>query len=65
MSTIINKLMIGFGTYFSTVHEHYMIVIKDLKELEKLRLDMQRELQIDLILQSLTSLYSQFIINFI
>ena len=41
-----------------------MIVIKDIEELRKLRLEIQKELQIDLILQSLTSSYSQFIINF-
>ena len=41
-----------------------MTVIKDIEELGKLELDMQKKLQIDLILQSLTSLYSQFIINF-
>ena len=47
-----------------SVHEHCMIVIKDIEELGKLGLEMQKELQIDLILQSLTSSYSQFIINF-
>ena len=41
-----------------------MIVIKDIMKLGKLRLNMQKELQMDLILQSLRSLYSQFIINF-
>ena len=41
-----------------------MTVIKDIEELGKLRLDMQKKLQMDLILQSLMSLYSQFIINF-
>ena len=39
-------------------------MIKDIKELGKLGLDMQQELQMDLILHSLTSLYSQFIVNF-
>ena len=38
-----------------SVHDHCMIMIKDLKELEKLGLNMQRELKVDLILQSLTS----------
>ena len=46
------------------VHEHSMIVIKDIKELGKLRLEMQKKLQMDLNLQSLTSSYSQFIIIF-
>ena len=41
-----------------------MTVIKDIEKLEKLRLGMQKELQMDLIFQSLTNLYSQFIINF-
>ena len=27
-----------------SVHEHYMTVIKDIEELEKLELDMQKEL---------------------
>ena len=41
-----------------------MIVIKDIEDLEKLELEMQKKLYMDLILQSLTSSYSQFIINF-
>ena len=41
-----------------------MIMIKDIEELEKLGLNMQKKLQIHLILQSLTSSYNQFIINF-
>ena len=41
-----------------------MTVIKDIKELGKLGLDLQKKLQMDLILQSLTSSYSQFIMNF-
>ena len=40
-----------------------MTVIKDIEEHEKLKLEMQKKLQMDLILQSLTSLCSQFIIN--
>ena len=47
-----------------SVHEHCMIVIKDIEEFGKLRLDMQKKLQMDPILQSLTSSYSQFIMNF-
>ena len=47
-----------------SVHEHYMIVIKDIEELEKFELEMQKELQMELILQSLMNSYSQFIINF-
>ena len=41
-----------------------MIVIKDIGELEKLGLEIQKKLQIDLIFQSFMSSYSQFIINF-
>ena len=41
-----------------------MKVIKDIEKLEKLELDMQKKLQMDLILQSLMSSYNQFIINF-
>ena len=41
-----------------SVDEYCMIVIKDIEELEKLELNMQKELQMDLILQSLTSSYS-------
>ena len=41
-----------------------MIVIKDIEELEKLKLEIQKKLQMDLILQCLISSYSQFIINF-
>ena len=47
-----------------SLHEHYMIVIKDIEELGKLKLSMQKKLQMDLILQSHTSSYSQFIIYF-
>ena len=47
-----------------SVHEHCMTVIKDIEELGKFRLDMQKKLQMDLILQSLTNSYSQFIVNF-
>ena len=41
-----------------------MAVIKDIERLEKLGLEIQKKLQMYLILQSLTSLYSQFIVNF-
>ena len=40
-----------------SIHEHYITVIKDSEELGKLGLDMQKKLQMNLILQSLTSLY--------
>ena len=41
-----------------------MIVIKNIEELGKLGLEIQKKLQMDLILQSFISSYSQFIINF-
>ena len=47
-----------------SIYEHCMTVIKNIEELEKLRLEIQKELQMYLILQSLMSSYSQFIINF-
>ena len=40
-----------------SIHDHCMTMIKDLEELEKLKLNMQRELKVDLILQSLISLF--------
>ena len=46
------------------VHDHYLIIIKNLEELEKLGMSIQKELQVDLILQFLISSYSQFIINY-
>ena len=47
-----------------SVHEHCLIMIKALEELEKLEISMDNELQIDLILQSLTDSYVQFIVNY-
>ena len=47
-----------------SVHNHCIIMIKDVEELKKLRLNMQKELQMNLILQSLISSYNQFVINF-
>ena len=38
-------------------------MIKDLKELEKLDMSKDKKLLIDLILQSLTDSYAQFIVN--
>ena len=47
-----------------SVYDHCLTMIKDLEELEKLSTFMDKELQIDLILQSLTDSYAQFIINY-
>ena len=47
-----------------SVHDYCMTMIKDLEEFEKLELTMQKELKVDLILQSLTSSYGQFIISY-
>ena len=41
-----------------SVHDHYLTMIKDLKELQKFGLPMQKELQVNLILPFLMSLYS-------
>ena len=40
-----------------SVHDHCLTMIKDLEELEKLDMTMYKELHVNLILQSLTSLY--------
>ena len=40
------------------------MMIKDFEELEKLDMSMDKDLQVDLILQSLTDSYRQFIVNF-
>ena len=40
-----------------SVHDHCLTMIKDLKELEELGMTMHKKLQVDLILQSLTSSY--------
>ena len=47
-----------------SVYNHCLTMNKDLEELEKLGLTMQKELQVDLILQFITNSYSQFIINY-
>ena len=47
-----------------SVHNHCMTMIKDLEELKKLGLNMQRELKVDLILQFLISLFRKFIVNY-
>ena len=47
-----------------SVHEYYLIMIKDLEKLEKLDMSMDKELQIDLILQSLIDSHGQFVVNF-
>ena len=39
-------------------------MIKDIKELQKLGMNMDKELQVDLILQSLFDSYEQFIMNY-
>ena len=47
-----------------SVHDHCLTMIKDLEELEKLGMSMHKELQIDLILQSLPDSFGQFIVNY-
>ena len=39
-------------------------MIKDIKELQKLEMNMYKKLQVDLILQSLSDSYGQFIMNY-
>ena len=46
-----------------SVQDHCLMMIKDLEELEKLGVRLDLDLQNDIILQSLTDVYGQFIIN--
>ena len=46
------------------INYHCLTMITDIKELEKLRMNMDKELQVDLILQSLPNSYGWFIINY-
>ena len=47
-----------------SVQDHYLMMIKDMKELEKLGVRLDLDLQNDIILQSLTDPYGQFIMNY-
>ena len=47
-----------------SVQDHCLTMIKDLEELEKLGIILDKDFQIDAILQSLSDAYGQFIINF-
>ena len=47
-----------------SVQDHCLSMIKDLEELEKLDVILDRDFQIDVILQSLSDAYGQFIMNF-
>ena len=47
-----------------SVQDHYLTMIKDLEELKKLDIILDKDFQIDMILQSLSDAYSQFIMNF-
>ena len=47
-----------------SVQDHCLIIIKDLKELEKLGVKLDLDLQNNIILQYLTDTYGQFIINY-
>ena len=40
-----------------SVNDHCLIIIKDIEELQKLRMNIDKELLMDLILQSLPNLY--------
>ena len=47
-----------------SVQDHCLIMIKDMEELEKLGVKLDLDLQNDIILQSLTDAYGQFIMNY-
>ena len=47
-----------------SVQDHYLTMIKDMEELEKLGVKLDFDLQNDIILQSMTDAYGQFIINY-
>ena len=47
-----------------SINDHCLTIIKDIEELQKLCMNMDKKLQVDLILQSLPDLYGQFIINY-
>ena len=47
-----------------SVQDHCLTMIKDLEELEKLGIILDKDFQIDVILQSLSDAYGQFIMNF-
>ena len=47
-----------------SVQDHCLMMIKDLEELEKLGVRLDLDLQNDIILQSLTDAYGQFIMNY-
>ena len=47
-----------------SVQDHCLMMIKNLEELEKLKVRLDLDLQDDIILQSLTNTYGQFIINY-
>ena len=47
-----------------SVSDHYLTMIKDIKEIQKLGMNMDKELLVDLIFQFLLDLYGQFIINY-
>ena len=46
------------------VQDHCLTMIQDLEELEKLGVILDKDFQIDVILQSLSDAYGQFIMNF-
>ena len=47
-----------------SVYDRYLIMIKDIKKLKRLDMTMHKELLVDLILQSLFSLYGLFMVNY-
>ena len=47
-----------------SVNDHCLTMIKGIEELQKLEMNMDKKLQVNLILQSLSDLYGWFIMNY-
>ena len=47
-----------------SVNDHCLTMIKDIEELQKLGINMDKKFQLDLILQSVSNSYEQFIMNY-
>ena len=47
-----------------SIHDRYLTMIKDIEEFQKLKMNMDKKLQVDLIFQSLSDSYRQVIMNY-
>ena len=47
-----------------SINDHCLTMIKDIEELQKLEMTMDKELQVDLILQFFPNSYEKFIMNY-